>query len=196
MAKRKTNNNEPKMYYNGIPLDSENEQWICYWLDELKKYGYVNSYDRAEPFSLSEGVTNHYVLKLKTKSKPMRQSICGGHVYTPEFIVYWNKKALDRIVWMYGSKTKFNNVLIGHEDEKGRIYTIIEVKPEFDYNNMTRLFIVNQKWTFDKYGIWVNLVKPYELFEKTFTPVLFRKTKTGNARKIKWKVKDLKHYLN
>lgn len=197
MATRKRTNkeNEPKMYHGKIPLDSENEEWMCFWLDELQKLGLVQSYKRAEPFSLSEGVTNHYILSMKTKSKPMRQSICGGHVYTPEFVVYWNKKALDKFVWLYGTKTKYENLFIGHLDDNNRLYTIMEVKPEFDYNNMTRLFVINQKWVFDKYGIWVNLVKPRELFKNTFTPVLYRTTKTGKERKIDWKVKNLVTYL-
>ncbi|XAI97358.1 hypothetical protein [Leptolyngbya phage Lbo-JY46] len=186
---------EPRLYHGDIPLDSEHELWICWWLDELKDLGFIKYYTRAEPFSLSHGYTNNYVVKMKTKSKPMRQSICGGHVYTPEFRVVWHKKALDKIVWLMDSGDKFDKVLIGHIAANKELYTIIEVKPEFDYNNMTRLFTINQKWVFDKYGIWVNLIKPKELFKKTFTPVNFRKTKTGKERKIDWKVKNLTTYL-
>jgi hypothetical protein len=195
MAKRKQTPDAPRMYHGNIPLDSEHEEWICFWLDELKKLGYVHSYTRAEPFSLSDGVTNNYVERLKTKSKPMRQSICAGHVYTAEFIVYWNKNALDKFVWLINSKTKFNKTLIGHLDNEGNIFTYIEVKPSFDYNNMTRLFVLNQKWVYDKYGIWVNLIKPKELFAKTFTPVNYRVTKTKKPRKIEWRVKNVETYL-
>lgn len=187
---------EPKLYHGKIPLDSDHELWICWWLDELKELGFVKHYERAEPYSLSTGYTNNYVERLKTKSKPMRQSICGGHVYTPEFRVVWNKAALNKIVWLIDSQTKFEKQLIGYTTPKGEITTIIEVKPIFDYNNMTRLFVINQKWVFDKYGIWVNLVKPTELFSKTFTPVNFRKTKTGKPRKMDWKVRNATTFLN
>ena len=71
----------------------------------------------------------------------------------------------------------------------------IEVKGNYDNNNMTRLFSLNQKWVYQKYGIYYNLVKVPKIFEKTFTPEAYLKTSTGKDRKINYKVKLIDEYL-
>ena len=73
--------------------------------------------------------------------------------------------------------------------------TWLEIKPKFDQNNMTRLFKINQKWVFDKHGLFVDLVIPETLFEKTFTPKDYLTTPTGKQRKLNYKPKSCQEWL-
>lgn len=66
--------------------------------------------------------------------------------------------------------------------------SFIEVKPSFDQNNMTRLAVLNQKWVFEKFGLFINIVIPEKLFAKTFTPKRYLTCdKSSVKRKIKYK---------
>jgi len=65
----------------------------------------------------------------------------------------------------------------------------------WDQNNMERLFKVNQKWMWQKHGVYVNLVKPQDLFQRTFTPKEYLRTPSGKPRKLNWKPKSLFDFL-
>jgi hypothetical protein len=75
---------------------------------------------------------------------------------------------------------------------------LIEIKPIFDQNNMTRLAIINQKWVMEKHGLFVNIVIPDKLFENTFTPKRYlRCDASSKERKLKFSnVKSLDEFLN
>jgi hypothetical protein len=156
-----------------MQFDSKEEEWFSWWLDELKDRGYVKHYDRAISFSLFEAVKE---LKLR------------GHEYTPDFEVCWKLGAINEL------KLGIHNwpLLAGFSMEK----SIIEIKPSFDAHNMTRLFKLNQKWVYSKYGIYVELVIPEKLFEKTFCPDRFRYTDSGKGlRKLKQSYLNIDDYI-
>ena len=183
--------------YRGIYYDSHEELAMLQWLFELKDSDYIRDLRRAPSFLLSDALVNSYVIPLKTKSKNGTQTLLQPHSYTAEFLVCWNyKKARDKIIWTLGVDTnRFDKHLIAQKkDDTWCSY--IECKPSYDFNNMTRTFILNRKWMWQKYGIFVNLVKKDSLFEKTFTPAEYLKTATGKQRKIKWKPRSLKHFLD
>ena len=46
----------------------------------------------------------------------------------------------------------------------------IEVKPDFDFNNMTRYARIKMNWLFQQTGVFTNLVKVPSVFKNTFTP--------------------------
>lgn len=179
----------------GIAFDSLEELAFLQWADDLKKAGYIKSIRRADSYLLCESMTIGYAEQLKTKSKPMQQTILHGHSYNPEFEIIWDKKALDKFVHLIGIPKKHDKAFLGWK-RGDEIVTIIEIKPLFDQNNMERLFKVNQKWMWDKHAVFVNLVKCPELFPKTFTPNAYLTTPSGFKRKIKWKIRSLYHYLN
>lgn len=212
--KRKTNKNdtsskkrnskstikkEPKTatkgVYKEIEYDSLEELGMLQWLFELKAVGYIKSIKRADSYLLSDAYINHYAEKMKrVSSKPMTQTLLHGHSYTPEFEVEWDKKALDNILWLE-NQGKMQKTFIAHTvDEK--YITYIEVKPAFDRNNMERLFKLNQKWMFQKYKKFINLVKIKELFEKTFTPKEYLTTPSGKKRVLRWKNKTVFSFIN
>lgn len=184
--------------YKGIAYDSLEELAFLQWASELQRAGYIHSIERAESFLLCDAMSIGYAEQLKTKSKPMQQTILHGHSYTPEFIIRWDKKALDQILSLIGSSKKHENLLLGVREvnDKGPAYiTYIEIKPMWDQNNMERLFKVNQKWMWQRHNIFVNLVKCPELFARSFTPSEYLTTKSGKTRLIKWKIKKMYDYL-
>jgi hypothetical protein len=182
--------------YNSIDYDSLEELAMLQWLFELKSTGYIKSIKRAQSYLLCDSYINSYVEQRKVSSKPCVQTMLHGHSYTPEFEVIWDpKKSRDRFVWDTQESTKCDKLFVADVTSEG-YRTIIEVKPSFDQNNMERLFKLNQKWMWDKYAIFVNLVKVNDLFPKTFTPKAYLTTPSGKARLLKWKHKSLFQYLN
>lgn len=164
--------------YQGILCDSFEEVYMLMYLFELQEKGLISDIERAPSFVLSQEVAEVYqeevILKTKTKIVQKKKVLLKQHVYTPEFTV--NIHGLD---------------LFHHKDSKA----YLEVKPVYDQNNMTRLFKINQKWMYQKFGIMVNLVTPEILFQQTFTPKKYLKTATGKQRKIKWKIKTIEDWL-
>lgn len=199
-------NNKPKRVakaavkgeYKGIAYDSLEELAFLQWASELQRDGYIRSIERSESFLLCDAMTIGYAEQLKTKSKPMQQTILHGHSYTPEFRIIWNKKAYDHIIADYHQPKKVDKLLIGqrvNHIEQGALETYIEIKPMWDQNNMERLFRVNQKWMWQRHNIFVNLVKCPELFARSFTPNEYLTTKSGKNRLIKWKIKKMYDFL-
>ena len=170
-----------KGIYNGLDFDSDEERYFLMWALELQKHGIIKKIDRAETYLLYEGhyITETITKQLKTKVNVVEKITCilRPHEYTPDFLIEWADKNLLPLT--------YDNV------------SLIEIKPDYQTtNNMERLFKINQKWMHDKYKLHVCLVKPNELFTKTFTPTQFLITnKSGKSRKIKWKVTTCQEYL-
>ena len=197
MAKEKK---KEQQYYNGIAVDSQEEVMMIMWLEELIEAGYAERLERAETYSLSERLEREYAVEqqLKTKSKIVtkREILLEDHVYTPEFRVKWSQKAMRVFIDYVYSPYKVNKSLLRFSTKGGELTTIVEVKPNFDQNNMTRLFKINQKWMWQRYGLFVNLVQPHKLFEETFTPKAWLVNSSGKKRVIHWEVRTLEEYVN
>jgi hypothetical protein len=184
--------------YNGILYESLEEWAFLCWIFELKTMGYIKNIARSDSYLLSDQLLNNFVVNLKTKSRPDTQALMNGHSYTPEFNIVWKDRALEKMVWILDSKVKRekSHLFIGKRCPDGSVESVIEIKPPFDFNSMTRMFVINQKWMWQRHNIYVNLIKPQELFKNTFTPVEYILTSTGKQRKINWKVKSMYEYLN
>lgn len=188
-------------------FDSKDEEYFSWWCQELKDAGIIEDYGRARAYRLNKPLTDSYVenkvLKTKVKELVKEQTLIPVKVYTPDFY----------IVWKYKLSNDFQQPLVDIGNRKltksfisQDNISIVEVKPIFDQNNMSRLFKTNQAIMWDKYSIYVNLVIYQELFEQTFTPKKYileegtykNTTKHGKKgdNKIKWKVKTLEEYLN
>lgn len=179
--------------YNDIPYESDEELAFLQWAFEVKEMGYITQIQRAGSTLLSPNMDVPYAHQLKTKTVNKTQTVLKQHIYTPEFVLHW-ADTNNPFVYLLGCNEKFEKPFIAQE-WGGLLVSIIEVKPMFDQNNMERLFKINQKWMWEKHSIFINLVKPQQLFEKTFTPQQFLLTKTGKIRTIKWVIKPLNVYL-
>lgn len=179
-----------------MAVDSDEEVMVIMWLEELAYAGYILKVERAGSFDLSDGLVNVYEetkeLKTKTKTVEKRKSLLNAHIYTAEFVVTFSPEGVKKFVDnpMYRTIEKFSKLFIGTQ------FVYLEVKPEWDQNNMERLFKINQKWVWEKYETFVNLVKPGKLFEDTFTPKAWLTTPTGKKRVIHWNVRTLDEYLS
>lgn len=192
---------QEKGEYRGITWESYDELYFLYWIYELKDKEYVNSIQRAQSFHLSKGLSSQYLEQLKTKTKEHTQKILEEHIYTPEFLIVWNQKAVEeKIIWQLPSVPKYEKQIIAqkHFDQTIPVWwSYIEVKPVWDHQNMTRLFRLNQKWVWEKHEIFVNLIFPKRLFQATFTPNDYLYTeKKRDKRSIEWNILTVDEFLN
>lgn len=175
--------------YLGIPVDSDGEIHFIMWMEELKQNGYIKEYKRGESILLSNSVTNNYVQQLKTKSKPCHHTILMGHSYSWDFTIEWTELGLQYFVSRFGEKWEKPFLI------NSKSMSFIECKPPFNFQNMSRLAVLNIKWVWEKCQIFIQMVKNEELFEKTFTPKQYLTTKSGKPRKTKHKIRTLQEYL-
>lgn len=176
-------------YYNGFPIDSDGEVHFIMWMEELKQNGYIKDYKRGESILLSSSVTNNYVQQLKTKSKPCHQNILMGHSYNWDFTIEWTDLGMKYFVNKFGEKWEKPFLI------NSKSMSFIECKPNFNFQNMSRLAVLNIKWVWEKSKIFIQLVKNVDLFEKTFTPKAYLITKVGKVKKTKHTLKTLEEYI-
>lgn len=184
---------------SSLQFDSQEEEWFSWYADELQAAGFVYRWERDVPaIPLTAGLTHYYT---NEKGKLKSQCLFRKSEYTPDFKLYWRIAAEEVFFQLLENKRKIITPFIGqrlwlHDTEDDAMLSVVEVKPSFDQNNMTRLFKNNQKFVWDKHGLFLNLVTPQELFEGTFTPRRFLLTKTGKPRKLSFKPKTLQQYLD
>jgi hypothetical protein len=171
-----------------IEFDSPEERYFADWLIELEKSGYVNSWERTtQAIPLTKGLKHQYIqtviLKTKTKRIPKSQTLLIPSEYTPDFGITWADKAKNVFFQPIYDEQKLTCPIIA-DLKDGEYYSIIEIKPVFDLHNMTRGFINNQKYIWDKYGAYVNLLVVPDIFLDTFSPATFFKTPTGLDKKF------------
>jgi hypothetical protein len=199
--------------WKGILFDSDEEMFFAMWLEELKEVGYVRQWKRAvDSISLTDGLKISYIkvtkLKTKTKHEEKEFTVLRPSEYTTDFDVTFTPEGIMRLVNYITPAGSFEITRPFFSNE--RLRGLFEIKPGFDQNNMERLFKNNQKFIWDKYKIFVNLVEPIELFKKTFLPseaapyfkykVVPKKAKAkGKVKgdfKFDWKPKTIKEFLN
>lgn len=194
------------LVYNGVKCDSDEEVFVAMWLQELKEADYIKCWTKTEmPFPMTQGLKRNYIketqLKTKLKQEIKTNILLRPSEYTPDFIVNFTKKGVDKFVGLLEPANGFKPGMLFYKNTPG---VILEVKPTFDQNNMERLFKLNQKFLWEKDKIFVNLVEPVALFEKTFIPLAAipyfqykRGTKTKNVGdwKFDFEPKTLTQYL-
>jgi hypothetical protein len=191
----------PKLPTQEHLFDSPEELHFSYWLDELKSEGFIIEWYRdITPYQMTSGLKHSYTvtenLKTKTKTTDKQQIILRPSEYTPDFRIIWSDTADNIFFQTFDHKGKITAPFIASVYE-GVPISIVEVKPDFDRDNMTRLFILNQKFVWDKYKEYINQVEVKGLFEKTFTPYEYRLTPVQRKeRKLGWTPISLLDYYN
>lgn len=97
----------------------------------------------------------------------------SDHVFSPDFKITLNKKYVTVF-------QQYFKLLRTQQDENGNPIVYIDTKGTFQRFGGDRSFSVNVKWTYDKYGIYVQKVIPKECFAKLGVPkecMITRQTK-------------------
>lgn len=180
--------------------DSFEEEIFHQYLLELQDRKIISNIEKPASLVLSEAVP------IKIGKKEV--NLLNEHIYTGDFkfevieelplfqtlheTLISPKQRKQAVIYTQGEDISKSYDVDGDYHER----CFVEVKGNYDNNNMTRLFSLNQKWVYQRYGIYYNLVKVPKIFEKTFTPEAYLKTATGKDRKINFKVKLIDEYLN
>lgn len=187
-------------------FDSINEMWFVWFCQELLSAGYLEEvWLYPVKFSLAEKTSFSYLKHLKTKTKIKSRSLVGCHVYTPDFMLVWSVKAMGifyspwKELFAYDPSIPF---LAESFKVKGRTKTVsfVEVKAAHSRYNMDKYFFMNQKWTLQRFNVFVNLVrlsnKAKSFFDAVFTPQRFLLTDvTKNPRTLHYKPKTLSDFV-
>lgn len=160
---------------------SNEEKHFADWLDNLKKEGFVVDYTyEPAPFLLCDSIS----VKFKKENKSSSKCILRAMQYTTDFKVEWDIKSDGVFTYAEEGDYKKGDKTLIYRDDKNISY--IEVKPEYDFNNMTRVVKTKIAWVYALTGTYVQIIKPYKLFRDTFYPYNYIYTdKSKKYRKIK-----------
>jgi len=184
-------------------FDSKEELYFYWWLEELKKNGYVNQIKHEPLAFLFPGLTTEYTDRSTKKGTVKETVLISDSKYTCDFYIEWNQKArglfYDLMIDNSKDKPVYNKSIrkILAHDFTGKHISYIEIKPSFDKNNMTRLVKTKIAWTMDIHNVFVNLIKIPDWFKYSFTPKRYLITdNTKKPRKIKYQVTTLDEFKN
>jgi hypothetical protein len=183
--------------------DSNDEMYFHWYLMTLKEHNFILEYElQPKPFILSEPIVSKYVKPMKrVEDKILKYTILNGHVYTPDAKIIWNPNRAKGILYDNFIFDIDNIPTTERHDTLSFIAILdisyIEIKPSHDFQNMTRLVKLNQKWVFDKYKEFVNIITPQKLFNETFTPSRYFYTdKSSQQRKLNYKnIKTIDEFI-
>jgi len=186
-------------YVTARPMfDSDEELYFVWWLEELKQLGYILSWRRSKAYSLCDKVKRGVDIVLKTKTKQGEQHVMNGAYYTPDFDIEWTPKALGVFVSYFGNRVKSDVMFYCGLT----LRSVVEIKGMHDRNREIPLYTLKIKWLFQKYGIYVHLLKMPKIFKDTFTPARYLTTnKSGIPRSLRlnkkpWTPKPLSEFVD
>lgn len=158
-------------------MDSQEERDFYEWLLEAENHGLVSNIAyHGGQFELSGRATIDVQEQMKTKIKMVEKFLLHPHRYEPDFVFVWQG--------LFNPFTTLQNT------------TWVDVKGTFGKYGDTKQFRINQKWMFQKFGIYVNEVIPENLFKKTWLPEACRLTpKTRKPVKKYVGCKSIKEYI-
>lgn len=183
---------------------SKEEIWMFEYFLELQKKKIIKELiSQPKPLVLSPAVPVTVIEKLKTKEKFISKNLIQEHIYTADFKIYWENAESPFHRSIHKLDKKFPPFIA--QVQHGEWVSYVEVKATYDANNMTRIFTSRtQPWIFDKYGVYINLVKIPDIFKHTFIPekilpnfyyqVNTKKCKKGD-KKFTWEYRTLNDFL-
>lgn len=197
-------------------MKSKEELYFSYYLEELKDAGFVKKWGyESDTFKLSDSISLPYCTNSRKGILTKEEHILRESSITADFTIYWN---LDKAknIFILDSKTPINVKVklipfrMGMLSERDVSY--VEVKASNEIRTSSSIsFPYKQKWVYDKYGVYIQKIKPFHptkksdiLFQNTFTPmnvieqeVYKVKCSGGNVgdSKLKYPVRTLQDYL-
>jgi len=171
-----------KPIYKGIEFDSFEEIGFYQWCEEAKEHNLIGLFIYHPPsYTLSTKQTYMIPKQLKTKVRYDERELLKPHVFTLDFKIF---SFSDRI----------NKLFIKEYVTSGEI--VIDVKGKGESADKKRIFTLNQKWLFEKFGVYANMVRADEFFQSTWIPEGYRYTPiTGNIKKKFLNTPTISEYL-
>lgn len=168
------------------PYPSWEELYFSWFLDDLKKYGYVSKVEyQPAPKVIFPQTNIGWTQKMKTKDVRKTHNIFSEITYTTDFKIFWTEKALglfvndgtpciNRPYFMGLDIDDFLQEYTTEVDVKGN-HSLGQSKKNFSQYS----FPFKQKMCFSYLGIYVQKVIPQKLFADTFVPERYFFTDSG-----------------
>ena len=189
---------------------SPSENLFVWWLEDLKNYGFLEEYVFEPPSWTIYDTVEFDTLKpmKRVPDKVLTKTLFQKHEYTCDFELKFTDKGIEYFLGFikkngdefYMDYEDLSKPLKGMEFDK---HTFIEIKPDnHDYQNKTQFVSNTIKSIWNKFNVFVNLIKPEALFKKTFYPSRYFYNDTGKdyRKKVILKkrvcIKDLDNYIN
>jgi hypothetical protein len=118
--------------FDGIQYDSEFEVLFQQWVKEAISYGYIGSaYYHPSPFVLCDSSKREYKVIGKKKQVTKSHALFSKIVYTADWWIFWEQKAVDmKLVGDLSGTSHISEFpLMFQTDERDGIYSVIDIKP-------------------------------------------------------------------
>jgi len=190
--------------------DSEEEVYFSWWLEEVIEAGYVAACGyQAVKYDLSPSQLYDVDTQLKTKIRTDKKTLLQPHTYTPDFSIVWNVAARGLFYYSISDRKGLSKTPLTANSEDHYDTSVIDIKPPaFRHGaSFMALFKVNQKWVYEKYGVYVQPVVlvgsknknkrvTTGLFPTTFTPERYLLTdKEKKKRILHYEPRSLKDFV-
>ena len=162
-----------------LNCDSLEECDVLDWCVEAAQLGIIQDFEyQPQSIKLFDAVS---YITWNNKSR----SLLRDHVYSPDFCITFDPRAFQMLC------KYFKISLADSQKESFQVY--LDVKGTFQRNDGGRAFSINQKWVYQKTGIYVHKAVPKEFFAECGCPsACFKTRKTGKARKAFAECKSIK----
>lgn len=157
-----------------LNVDSLEEVEFIEWLNAACQMQIIKDFEyQPKSFELFKPQT-------WVNSKGKNRTLFREHIYTADFIIWIDKDKYPALA------DEFRIFARNASNEAEQSYAYyIDVKGGFMSNGSARSFPINQKWVYDKYGVYVHKIVPKDFFKKfgiTEDLRLTRKTKKPSKK--------------
>jgi hypothetical protein len=190
-------------------LDSMEEYYFTCYLKEMIELGVVLDADKnMKSIVLSEDKkhTSTEILKSKTKISP--KHLFQPATYTPDFNIRWNPEYKDVVFSLLNTGMHLKGYRPPFISSNQSYHSsVIELKGGFTNKNEVATLSLYLKWVFDKWAMYIQMVRVPNIFRDTFTPKEYmddmvyhrpnskKKIKPGDS-KLKYKPKTAQEWFD
>ena len=166
-----------------LSVDSIEEQDFVNWVCEACDLSIIQDFQyQPEPFKLFNAV---YYTDINNKQRCLFRE----HIYTPDFIVQFNPVNYPLLAKEFKIPLSASNL--------SSVNAYIDVKGTFAKHDSGRSFSMNQKWTWQKFGIFVSKIVPKVFCKKFGVATASMKSQlTKKARKMYIGYQSIKRAFN
>ena len=162
-----------------VNCDSVEECDYIDWCSEAAQLSIIQDFE-YQPQSIKLFDAVEYI-----NWKGQSRSLLREHIYSPDFKIMFNPQSYQILAKEFKLPHK------ALQDNTFQVY--LDVKGEFQRGDGGRSFSINQKWVYQKTGIYVQKIIPKDFFKACGCPAkCFLTRKTGRPRKAFVAFKSIK----